>query len=97
MSNTLSFIIEQRIYQHFSPTYYHLHDDSDAHAGHIGSAGGGKHFSLTIHSAIFKDMAIVKRHQSVYAVLQDLMDNHYALSHPTQGYIHALQLHLQVH
>jgi BolA protein len=94
--DSLFSIIEQRINQHFSPTYCHLQDDSHEHAGHTGSIGGGKHFSISMQSATFANTTAVKRHQMVYAVLQDLLDSQYAIHNPVQGYIHALKLDLRV-
>jgi BolA family transcriptional regulator, general stress-responsive regulator len=89
---SLSSVIEQRIQQHFSPIHCHIQDDSHEHAGHAGSVGGGKHFSLTIHSPIFLNTTLVQRHKMVYAVLNDLLDIDYAKNNPTHGYIHALKL-----
>ncbi|MEY3995676.1 MAG: hypothetical protein RL344_19 [Pseudomonadota bacterium] len=89
-------IIEQRINQHFSPTYCHLQDDSHEHAGHVGSTSGGKHFSISMQSTVFANTTAVKRHQMVYTVLHDLLDSQYAICNPTQGYIHALKLDLRI-
>lgn len=94
--DSLFSIIEQRINQHFSPTYCHLQDDSHEHAGHVGSIGGGKHFSISMQSTVFANTTSVKRHQMVYTVLYDLLDSQYAIYNPTQGYIHALKLDLRV-
>jgi BolA protein len=94
--DSLFSIIEHRIHQHFSPIHCHIQDDSHEHAGHTGSVGGGKHFSISMQSTVFANTTAVKRHQMVYAVLQDLLDNQYAINNPEQGYIHALKLDLRV-
>ncbi len=94
--DSLFSVIEQRINQYFSPTYCHLQDDSHEHAGHSGSIGGGKHFSISMQSSAFINTTAVKRHQMVYAVLHDLLDSQYAVNNPKQGYIHALKLDLYI-
>lgn len=35
--------------------------------------GGNRHYSLTVTSAIFAELAMVKQHQLVYASISDLM------------------------
>ena len=55
------------------PVAFDLHDDSAAHAGHAGAAGGGRHFSLTIVSQAFSGLPRLKRHQTVMARVADLL------------------------
>ena len=66
-----------------APTAIDLADDSAEHAGHAEALRhGGGHFSLTVVSESFKGQSRIRRHQSVYALLADLIP----------GRIHALQL-----
>ena len=66
-----------------APAAVDLADDSAEHAGHAEARRhGGGHFSLTIVSEAFVGQSRVRRHQSVYALLSDLIP----------GQIHALQL-----
>ena len=65
-----------------APLALEIHDDSADHAGHAGAAAGGGHFSLLIVSQAFDGVPRLKRHQTVIALLADL------LPHP----IHALSI-----
>ena len=66
-----------------APIAVDLADDSADHAGHAEVLRhGGGHFSLTIVSDAFVGQSRVRRHQTVYALLSDLIP----------GQIHALQL-----
>ncbi|NBR97867.1 MAG: BolA family transcriptional regulator [Betaproteobacteria bacterium] len=49
-----------------------LRDDSDRHAGHAGSNGGG-HLTVRIVSPQFDGLGTVARHRKVYSVVHDLM------------------------
>lgn len=55
------------------PVAFDLHDDSAAHVGHAGAAGGAGHFSLTIVSEAFSGLPRLKRHQAVMARVADLV------------------------
>ncbi|HUH93782.1 MAG TPA: BolA family protein [Casimicrobiaceae bacterium] len=55
------------------PVAFDLHDDSAAHVGHPGAAGGGGHFSLTIVSEAFSGVPRLQRHQAVMARVADLL------------------------
>jgi len=57
-------------------------DDSAAHRGHQGAAGGGGHFNVRIVAAAFEGKGLVARHRLVYEVLADEM----------AGPVHALAL-----
>jgi len=67
-----------------------VHDDSRQHKGHYDARAGQKgrtaesHFRLEIVSENFRGQNTVKRHRSVYALLQPLME--------PRGTIHALSL-----
>jgi BolA protein len=66
-----------------NPAAIELADDSAEHAGHAEALRhGGGHFSLTIVSEAFVGQSRIRRHQTVYALLSDLIP----------GQIHALQL-----
>jgi len=58
--------------QALSPAALDLRDDSDRHAGHAGSNGGG-HLTVRIVSPQFDGLATVARHRKVYSVVHDLM------------------------
>lgn len=55
------------------PQVLSLHDDSHAHAGHPGAAGGGGHVSAVVVSERFSGLPVVRRHRLVYDALHDLM------------------------
>jgi BolA protein len=70
---TLEDTIRQRL-QPLAPSAVELDDDSADHAGHAeAKRQGGGHFSLTIVSEAFVGQSRVRRHQSVYALLSDLI------------------------
>lgn len=56
-----------------APESLAISDDSALHAGHVGAAGGGGHYHLTIVSNQFSGCSRVARHRMVYAALGDLM------------------------
>jgi BolA family transcriptional regulator, general stress-responsive regulator len=87
-------VIESRLKSHFSPSALTVLDESAAHYGHAGAAGGGQHFAVAMTAAAFAGLNAVKRHQLVYAALHDLMQEAHAFEHPELGYIHALKLQL---
>jgi BolA protein len=66
-------LIQDRITAALSPTDFNIVDNSEQHAGHAGAKSGG-HFEVTIISKQFAGLPLVKRHQLVYAAVQDLMN-----------------------
>ena len=56
-----------------APAVLEIRDDSAAHIGHAGAAGGGGHFSMVIVSNLFRDMPRLQRHQRVLRELADLV------------------------
>jgi BolA protein len=58
-----------------SPVALEIEDDSAAHIGHAGAAGGGGHFSLLIVSEAFNGVSRLKRHQTVMVRVADLLPN----------------------
>ena len=67
------------------PLLIEVTDDSAAHRGHTGAAGGGGHYQLRLISERFTGLTRVARHRLVYDLLPDLM----------QREIHALAMNLQ--
>lgn len=66
-------LIEKRLTAAFSPSVITVIDESHQHVGHEGAKGGGSHFALTIVSAAFADLPLLKRHQLIYEQLKDLI------------------------
>lgn len=64
--------IEARLRTALAPVHLEVHDDSGAHAGHAGAAGGGSHFSCRVVAESFRGCSLVDRHRAVYAALGDL-------------------------
>merc|ERR1712146_177594 len=64
------------------PTTLRLVDESHQHAGHAGAVGfnGESHFELMIESVAFEGLRSLKRHQMVYAALEEEMPLIHALS-----------------
>ena len=56
-----------------APTVLEIRDDSAAHVGHAGAAGGGGHFSLVIVSKLFSGLPRLLRHQRVLHEVADLV------------------------
>mmetsp|Transcript_3149 Transcript_3149/g.4372 ORF Transcript_3149/g.4372 Transcript_3149/m.4372 type:complete len:290 (+) Transcript_3149:100-969(+) len=64
------------------PTSIELVDESHQHAGHAGAKGfeaGESHFKLDIVADCFDDLSRVKRHQLIYTILGDIMQQIHAL------------------
>uniref|UniRef100_A0A7S1TMB9 Fe-S metabolism associated domain-containing protein n=1 Tax=Erythrolobus australicus TaxID=1077150 RepID=A0A7S1TMB9_9RHOD len=70
--------------QVLKPTVLEIRDDSASHAGHAGAKGlnGESHFAIRVVSSMFSELSVVKRHQLIYALLEDEM----------RDSIHALQI-----
>jgi BolA protein len=64
------------------PVLVDIQDDSAAHVGHAGAAGGGGHFSLLIVSEVFSGRSRLARHRAVLEHVGDL------IPHP----VHALAI-----
>jgi len=76
--------IEQRVREHFSPQHLELHNESHMHAGPATES----HFKLVLVCAAFRGLSRVRRHQAVYATLEDELQSR------GKGTVHALALHL---
>ncbi|MFO1506223.1 MAG: BolA family protein [Lysobacterales bacterium] len=57
----------------FAPAELVIVDDSARHAGHEGARDGRGHFTVTITSEAFRDLAPLARHRAVYDALGPLM------------------------
>jgi BolA family transcriptional regulator, general stress-responsive regulator len=62
--------LEARLNAALSPVSIHIDDDSAAHAGHAGAAGGS-HYTVTIVAAVFAGKPRVARHRLVYDALAE--------------------------
>jgi len=56
-----------------APQQLDVADESHLHVGHEGARDGRGHFRVRIVAAQFAGMPLVRRHQSVYAALGELM------------------------
>lgn len=65
--------IEQRLRAALDPEDLDVEDDSAAHAGHPGAAGGGGHFNVLVVSRQFAGKNPLQRHRLVYEALGDMM------------------------
>lgn len=75
-------LIISRLNTAFSPTQLIVLDESNEHIGHSGHQGGARHFSITISSSKFKNLARLQAHREIYHLFQDMI--------PQQ--IHALRI-----
>ncbi len=64
------------------PVECQLTDDSEAHRGHAGAAGGASHYSVRIVCQQFEGLNRISRHRLVYDAVGDMM----------QTEIHALNI-----
>ena len=62
----------RRRLQTLEPLELEIRDDSAAHAGHAGAAGGG-HYRVRLVSPRFAGLSRVPRHRLVFAAAGDLM------------------------
>ncbi|HEY9098626.1 MAG TPA: BolA family protein [Thiobacillus sp.] len=74
-------LIRQRLTA-LDPETLTLEDESAQHKGHVGAAGGGGHFRLTLVSPKFSNLNTLARHRLVYEAMGELM----------QREIHALSI-----
>ncbi|MFZ3004124.1 MAG: BolA family protein [Undibacterium umbellatum] len=71
-----------RLTETLQPAQCQLTDDSEAHRGHAGSAGGAGHYSVRIVCEQFDGLNRISRHRLVYDAVGDMM----------QTEIHALNI-----
>ena len=67
--------IEQCLREALQPSELQVHDDSAAHAGHAGAAGGKGHFRVHVVSERFVGLSVLQRHRLVNQALADLWDS----------------------
>lgn len=65
--------IQQKLQSALDPILCELKDDSAAHKGHAGAAGGAGHYTVTIISEKFEGLNRISRHRLVYDAVGDLM------------------------
>ncbi len=83
MSQVVVEKITEKITKALEPTQISVEDESHLHAGHAGARPGGQtHFRITVVSARFTDLSLVKRHRLINE----------ALAEELQGPIHALAI-----
>lgn len=73
-------IIKEKIIEilteELSPKKLVVEDQSHLHIGHAGHRPGVEtHFHVEIISSKFENLSQVKRHQMIYALLKDFMNN----------------------
>ncbi len=66
-------VLRQRIEQALAPEHLELSDESGAHAGHPGAAGGAGHYRVVVVSARFAGADALARHRLVYDAVGDLI------------------------
>jgi BolA family transcriptional regulator, general stress-responsive regulator len=65
--------IEEVLQHTFSPVQIVIEDESHLHVGHVGAAGGGGHFKVTVISSAFEGLGLIERHRAVYRALASEM------------------------
>ena len=76
--------IEALLRAAFAPPELEVSDESAAHRGHAGAAGGAGHFRVRMTSERFRGVSRLARHRLVYDALRSELG----------GEIHALALEL---
>ena len=66
--------LRERLASAFEPLALDIRDDSAAHHGHAGAAGGG-HYAVRVVSARFAGLPLLARHRLVYTAVTDLLQN----------------------
>ena len=72
--------IEQKLQQDLSPSILQIENESNQHSGPATES----HFKVTVVCDLFDELSRVKRHQHVYKLLAEQLQNE----------VHALALHL---
>ncbi len=64
--------IETKVKDTFSPLYLKVEDESHLHIGHANHQPGKEtHFAITVVSETFRNQTRIKRHQQMYACLEE--------------------------
>jgi BolA protein len=64
--------LRERLRDGLAAEHVEVADESDAHAGHPGAAGGGGHYEVIVVSARFVGHDPLARHRLVYEAVGDL-------------------------
>ena len=70
--NDLATMLRARLAD-LDPAALELRDDSADHVGHVGAAGGARHFSLLIVSKAFSGISRLERQRKVLSRVNDLL------------------------
>jgi len=65
--------IRDRLQAALQPTSLSVRDDSALHVGHPGARDGAGHFAVEIESPLFAGLSRIRRHQLVYAAVEDMI------------------------
>jgi 5,10-methylenetetrahydromethanopterin reductase len=65
--------LRERLRRGLDAVHVDVHDESEAHAGHPGAAGGAGHYQVVVVSARFEGRAALARHRLVYEAVGDLL------------------------
>jgi BolA protein len=66
-------LIRSALQQALVPSVLEIEDQSHLHAGHAGARDGRGHFHVTVESAAFAGLPLMRRHKLIYAAVGDLM------------------------
>lgn len=66
-------LIQERLTNAYQPTFLNVIDESEAHIGHAGHQGGGRHFAIEITADSLKTLPRVAAHRKIYALFTDLI------------------------
>ncbi|HEY8508702.1 MAG TPA: BolA family protein [Steroidobacteraceae bacterium] len=64
--------IREALQRGLAPKQLEIVDDSAAHIGHAGAAGGG-HFRVRVVAEAFRGRTVLERHRMVYEAVSELM------------------------
>ena len=84
MKNEVANKIEVILKKKFEPSQLEIIDESAAHIGHPGAAGGGGHFRIRIQSNKLDKLSRIQQHRLINK----------ALNHLFQKEIHALAIEI---
>lgn len=65
--------IKRLLNEQLNPNTLEVIDDSAAHRGHAGSAGGAGHYTVKISSQQFQNKSLIEQHQLVYKALAEML------------------------
>jgi BolA protein len=66
-------IIHEKLTAALNPTELDVIDNSAAHRGHAGTAGGAGHYTVEIASPEFSGKSKIACHQLIYAALEGMI------------------------